>query len=450
MLVGSSGDTHGAGAPAGTVPAGTTVPAGATAPARAHLSTGRLLGLSGYWFGISALWGATGIFGQHQVEVVAGVDQRGLLLGVAALLGGLVAMVVQPLAGSLSDRTRGRWGRRAPWIVAGATLSTLIVAWVADASSAVVLVGGLLLLQGSANVAQGPYQGYIPDLVPETQVGTASGLMGLIRLMGVIGGTALVSIGARTGDYATPLVVAGVIQLLLAGVSVASVRGIDVPDQSEGHARTGISGGLRAAFGRDVLRERSFLAMTATRLLFLMGPAVFVGFSLYYVRDALGQSGGALQEWLTIGTITVGLGTLLGTLPGARLSDRLGRKMVIRIAAVLTAMGIILTALAPSPLLAIPGILLLGLGSGAYIAVDWALMTETIPTEQAGRYMGLANIANSIATPLAVLLGGLILDAVSRGGAADVAPRVATLVGVVFVAGALVTLRWVHPRRGTG
>lgn len=427
------------------------MPAGPADPPRARIGRGRLLGASAYWFGISAMWGAVGIFGQQQVEVLAGSDTRGLLLGVVALLGGVVAIVVQPLAGSLSDRTsrrRGRWGRRAPWIAAGATLSLLFVLGVANASSALVLVAGLLLLQCSANAAQGPYQAYVPDLVPESQVGSASGLVALVRLMGVIGGTALVALGARTGDYATPLIVAGVLQLALAGVAVSSVRGLDVPGEARG--RPPVRDAVRHVFGRDVLRERSFVAMTATRFLFLMGPAVFVGFSLYYVRDALGQSGAALQEWLTIGTVTVGLGTLLGTLPGARLSDRAGRKTVIRIAALITAVGIILTALAPSPPLAIPGILMLGLGSGAYIAVDWALMTETIPAEQAGRYMGLANIANSIATPLAVLLGGLLLDEVTRAGSADLAPRVATLLGGVFIAGALVTLRWVHPRRGTG
>jgi MFS family permease len=416
-----------------------------------------LLGLSAYWFGLSAMWGGVGIFGQHQVEVLAGPDLRGVLLGVTALLGGIVAIVVQPLAGALSDRTHGRWGRRAPWIVVGATASLLVVAGVANASAPLLLVGGLLLLQCGANVAQGPYQGYIPDLVPEAQVGTASGLTGLIRLSGVIAGTALVSLGARTGDYATPLIATGVIQLVLAVVTVAVVREPAVPSPTgdlvpagSGSHRPGVGDALRRTFGRDVLQERSFMAMTATRLLFLMGPAVFVGFSLYYVRDALGQSGSALQEWLTVGTITVGLGTLLGTLPGARLSDRLGRKVVIRIAAVLTALGIVLTALAPSPPLAVPGILLMGLGSGAYIAVDWALMTETIPPEQAGRYMGLANIANSLSTPMAVLLGGVLLDAVTRAGGSDLAPRVATLLGVVFIGGALVALQRVHPRRGTG
>lgn len=425
---------------------------GAAAPV-GRLGRGRLLALSVYWFGISAISGGTGIFGQHQVEVVASPDVRGLLLGVVALLGGLVAMVVQPLAGSLSDHTRGRWGRRNPWIIVGATSSLLMLVALASSSSMLTLLVGILLLQCSANIAQGPYQGYIPDLVPERQVGTASGISALIRLMGVIGGTALVAVGARTGDYATPLVAVGVIQLLLAVFTVASVRERDTSGggsvERQGMRRR-IGDALRRTFGTDMLRERSFLAMTATRLLFLMGPAVFVGFSLYYVRDSLGQTGGALQDWLTIGTITVGAGTLLGTLPGARLSDRLGRRVVIRLAALVTAVGIVLTALAPDPPLAIPGILALGLGSGAYIAVDWALMTETIPAEQAGRYMGLANIANSISTPIAVLIGGVLLDGITRAGSADLAPRAASLLGVVFIGGALVTLQRVRPRRGTG
>jgi Na+/melibiose symporter-like transporter len=434
-----------------TVP---TVSQPCAAPSPTPLPLTRLLGLNIYWFGISAIWGATGIFGQHQVEVVAGSDTRGVLLGIVALSGGVVAIVTQPLAGSLSDHSRGRWGRRRPWIIAGATLSLVFVVVLATSGSVPALMGSLLLLQWSANLAQGPYQGYIPDLVPGAQVGAASGLAAFIRLMGVIGGTALVSIGARTGDYAGPLVAAGAIQLALAAITVVVVREPHTPGEGGGRraplGRRAVRDAIGQAFGRDMLREGSFVAMTMTRLLFFMGPAVFVGFSLYYVRDALGQSGAALQDWLTVGTVTVGLGTLVGTLPGARLSDRLGRKAVIRGAGSLAALGLVLTALAPSPPLAIPGILLLGLGSGAYVAVDWALMTEVIPSAQAGRYMGLANIANSISTPLAVLLGGLVLDAVTRAGAQDLAPRVATLLGVLYIVAALVTLRGVRPGRSRG
>jgi len=96
---------------------------------------------------------------------------------------------------------------------------------------------------------------------------------------------------------------------------------------------------------------------------------------------------------------------------------------------------------------ALVGSLFLGAGSGAYLAVDWALMTEIIPLSSSGRYMGIANIANSIAGPMGLAVAGPIMDAYFRAGDAAMGPRVAVGLGVVALALASVILIGVHPRR---
>ncbi len=73
-------------------------------------------------------------------------------------------------------------------------------------------------------------------------------------------------------------------------------------------------------------------------------------------------------------------------------------------------------------------------------------MTSTIPRISSGRYMGLANIANSISGPVGLIIGGLVLDAVTRTAGLDAGPRAATLVGLVFLAAAVVLLIPVKPR----
>jgi MFS family permease len=186
--------------------------------------------------------------------------------------------------------------------------------------------------------------------------------------------------------------------------------------------------------------------MSLTRLLFLMGPAVFVNFSLYYIRDSLGQSGGDVTTWITIGTATLAVGTLLGTIPSAWVAERIGRKQVVWLSAAIAAVGILLVSWAPTPVEALPGLVLIGLGSGGYVAIDWALMTSTIPRIASGRYMGLANIANSISGPLAIIIAGRVLDDVTRTAGLAAGPRAAILVGLLFLAGAAVMLIPVKPR----
>jgi MFS family permease len=407
------------------------------------LPRSQLLAISIYWFGINALWGGYEIFGQHRVEEIVGVATRGEVLGYLEFAAALVAILVQPTVGTISDYASTRWGRRKPFILIGTALDVLMVLAIATSHTLLALALFLMLLQFSSNFAQGPFQGYVPDLVPERQVNVASALMGLMRMLGVICGAGIVATGATTGDFATPLIVIVLIEFGLAVATVLLVH--EGPRANPRHGRSWLSI-AREAWGTDLLQERGFLAMTVTRLLFLMGPAVFVNISLYYMRDSLGLTLVDLTTWLTIGPAAIGVGAVFGTLPSAWLADRIGRKQVVWLAGAIAAAGIVLVARAQSPTEALPGLVLIGLGSGAYLAVDWALMTSAIPRISSGRYMGLANSANSIAGPLALIIGGRVLDEVTRTVGLDAGPRAATLTGILFIAGAALMLIFVRSR----
>jgi len=93
------------------------------------------------------------------------------------------------------------------------------------------------------------------------------------------------------------------------------------------------------------------------------------------------------------------------------------------------------------------GIVLVGLGGGAFLAVDWALMTDIIPLASSGRFMGIANIANSIAGPLGLVVAGPVMDAFTRAGDMPMGPRVAVSLGIVALTMASIILIGVHPRR---
>ena len=421
-------------------------PAG-PAPSGAHdgplLPRSQLISISIYWFGINAIWGGYEIFGQHKVEQLVGTATRGATLGYVEIAAALVSVAVQPTIGTISDYFTSRWGRRKPFILIGGILDVIFIIGIATSQSVLALAAFLLLLSFSSNFAQGPFQGYVPDLVPERQVNTASAMLGAMRTLGVIGGAAIVSVGATTGDFAFPFIVIGFIELALALLTVALVKEGPVARQRNGKSWRTIA---TEAWGMDALRERGFVFMTLTRLFFLMGAAAFVNFGLYYVRDSLGLQGPEQTLWLALGPGAIAVGAVVGTVPSAWLAGRIGRKSVIWLAAATSAIGLVLIARATQPVEALPGLLLLGFGTGGYLAVDWALMTSTIPRLASGRYMGLANIANSISGPIAVVVGGRVLDEVTRTAGLDVASRVTILTGLIFLAVASVMLIPVKPR----
>jgi MFS family permease len=139
--------------------------------------------------------------------------------------------------------------------------------------------------------------------------------------------------------------------------------------------------------------------------------------------------------------------TALATIPAGRLSDRIGRKRVIYLACLIGAIGMTVVAIAPVPAVAVPGAVIVGVGSGAFLAVDWALMTDIIPKAESGRYMGLSNVATATNGVVVLLLGGLIIDAFFRADAGSLGPRVAMLTAVAWFAIGALLLRPVDERR---
>jgi Na+/melibiose symporter-like transporter len=112
-------------------------------------------------------------------------------LGFLGFVGLLVAMVVQPIVGVFSDRAKTKLGRRLPFIIGGAVLIAASLFLLAAAPALWILLMGVIFIQFSSNILQGPWQALIPDLVPESQRGTASSLKAVMDIIAVIVGGAV-------------------------------------------------------------------------------------------------------------------------------------------------------------------------------------------------------------------------------------------------------------------
>jgi MFS family permease len=191
--------------------------------------------------------------------------------------------------------------------------------------------------------------------------------------------------------------------------------------------------------------------LLASRFFVLMGGGFFMNLNVLFLKGAFGLEEAVDRgPWVFAGSVVGVAAAALGTIPGGRLSDRVGRKPVIYASAILGAIGIAVIGLAPVPEVAIAGVAILGLGSGAFLAVDWALMTDIIPKASAGRYMGISNIVEALNGAVASALGMFTLFFVGMLFGNVVGARTAMLLGVVvFAAGAafLVPVREPHRRR---
>jgi MFS family permease len=427
---------------------GPTVTEASDRPTR-PLPVPQLIRLSLYWLGLSSIFiGLTQILaGRIQFAGLGEPGPEGTTLFMIGVAGALIAALVQPTVGSISDYTVSRWGRRKPYIFVGSILDVVFLYGIASSNTLVAIAAFMVLLQVSANVAQGPFQGYVPDLVPERQVGLASALVGLFQVLGNVAGFAIGSIAVATGEFLLGTMALGVLEV---ATMVSVVWRVNEGRTARPRAGKSWLTIAREAWGTDILRERSFLWLVGSRWFVLSGANMLVAFAVFYLAQTFGvpQQETAAPNLALVGATV--LGNVLTVIPAGRLSDRIGRKPLIYAACLVGGCGMAVIALAPGLLVAVGGSFLFGAGMGMFLAVDWALMTDIIPKASSGRYMGISNVATATAGILSVMTGGPLLDAVNATLGYGQGPRVAFLVAVgYFALGALLLRPVVEPRRPT-
>jgi len=138
----------------------------------------------------------------------------------------------------------------------------------------------------------------------------------------------------------------------------------------------------------------------------LLGIYIVQAFAQYFIRDVLRVPNPAEVTGNLFAAIGLALTALV--FPAGILSDRFGRKPLNLFAGGLAALGLLLIAFARSvtTLLLFGGIV--GMATGIFVSVNWALATDLIPADEAAKYLGLTNIATAGSGAIARLAGPLI------------------------------------------
>ncbi|HVH65289.1 MAG TPA: MFS transporter [Candidatus Acidoferrum sp.] len=419
--------------------------------------------LSLYWVAIGYLWNSlTALILPDMIIQFVGREHEGVAASFLKSIGTLMAIVWQPIVGAVSDRTVTRWGRRRPFIAAGTTGDVLFLIGIALAGNYWWIVVFYFLLQFASNSAQAPYQGLLPDVVPEPQRGEASGYYGVANLVGIAAGT--VGAGQLLAHLGRSTAIASIAIVLILTMlaTVLAVPDRAVPSQDQFHDVKEL---LAKTFGAP-LRHRTFLWLMASRLLILMGFGGLQNFAFFYFDNVFfhnDQRATAIAASTLLG-LAIGVAALV-TWPASRISDRTGRRPLILIAGLLGAAGTLVLVFSHyawipgaivdplANLLHVPPLaaqatlagVVIGLGLGMFFSVDWAFIQDIIPAHEGGLYMGFSNIATAGAGIIAVFFGGPLLDAFNAGprvlGLPGGFPVVFALFVVWFVIGSLSILK---------
>jgi MFS family permease len=438
-----------------------------------------------YWLGLNVASGTiTPVLLPFLVALFAPAEQKNTSLANIRVISLAVAMMVQPMAGLLSDRSTSPWGRRRPFIFVGAVFNVLFLLIVGASplllnsaldgffqpafgvtAAYAVLLTGIVLLQVSSNTAHGALQGLIPDLIPENQRGRSSGVKSVFELLpvflvlfigplvdagkiwlvvGILMASFLIAMSVTVifvheeplkekpagpiGGQMLRLVALTAIFVLVTQGAVWLVRsagafltrfGATVSQQILWVGLAGLLGmagaiflgvylGARVGIGEGARQNSSFIWWVVNRLLFLAAVGSIQGFAQYYLADVLHIPRAATMTTVLLGVVALFL--IPSALGGGYLADRIGRKRLVGLSGLVAALGTLILLFANGMPLVIVSGCIIGLGTGTFMATNWALGTDLAPSKEAGRYLGISNLAGAGAGIVGAGIGGPMAD----------------------------------------
>ena len=331
-------------------------------------------------------------------------------LGVVSGVSALFALVFNPIGGALSDRTRSRFGRRAPWLVTGSVAMIVMLALLGQAGTVLLIAVAWCLAQAVANLYQAPLTAVIPDRVSRQRRGAASAVAGVSSVLGGVAGVGLASQFTRHLSWG----------YLMLGVLLAATAAYFVVSTADPSAaaiprppRDARSPAARLASFLSALRHRDFALVFVSRAAAILGYYLVISYELYILTDYIALPG-HLQpaQGVTILAAISAVGALLAAAIAGPVSDRLDRrKPFVFISSAVAGAGCVLPVLSPTFRTIEIFAAFAGVAFGCYLSVDAALVTLVLPrSEDAARDLGVLNIANAGPQVLAPLLAALIIS----------------------------------------
>lgn len=367
-------------------------------------SLGWTLSLSAYWFSTSFKWFIILIVPllSDKVKQLVPGGEESAYWGLIVTIGGIEACIGPAIVGFISDRTKGKFGKRHPYLIAGmlGTLASLYLLSTADTIAEIVI--GYLLLQISDDIGTAPYAALVPELVAKEHRGYASGVMGFLQQIAQVAAIIVAVLFIKTPN--SIWIATAAVNVIGALLVVGFVRERRPQIESEPKPI------------KDILKTwiepwkiPDFRWVWFTRFLNAAGLYPIVLFSSYYFESGLKMSNEDATKFKVIVAFLLSLGAAIASVFAGRLADRFGRKKVVYASGWIMFCSLVPFSLLPYQSAVLVLVVLFSVGYGAYVSADWALASDIMPNdEDFARDMGMWAMSVPLGQATAGLLGPLV------------------------------------------
>jgi len=376
--------------------------------------------LSSWWCANAiCLAACTSVLWPAQISaVVNDPNKEDLYNGFIPSLGAFVSMIITPIAGSLSDHSTNKYGRRMVYIVSGSIIAIAFMLAMgafhrgSPFNSIYVLMVMMMGFQFGLNWAGGPYAGLMPDLVPMKKFGLASGFLGLAIAIGQLIGALGTGFLAKDTDYFPAYIFTVAVFIFFSLFTVFGIKEIPRPPPKTPFSLRK----LVSEFYLEPEKYKDFYWIILTRFFDDMGVYAILPFFQYFYKDIFHKEDPAAWSSYTVAIIVVV--SIPATITAGYLSDKYGKKPIVYLSTLIQAIGclcLILVAIYPSLVAALVLAGVIGSGYGAYQAVDWALALSVLPEgANVAKDMGVWHLAFILPQVISPVISGAILQTVKE------------------------------------
>lgn len=397
------------------------------------------------FLGIQFGWGLQMANMSAIYEYLGASPDRIPILWLAAPLTGLI---VQPIIGHMSDHTWGRLGRRRPYFLTGAILSSIALVLMPNSSALWMAAGLLWILDASINVSMEPFRAFVADMLPEEQRTHGFAMQSLFIGLGAVVASALPFLLTRFAGVAnTGAGVPATVKLsfyLGSAVFLACVLWTIVttkeypPDNMDAFRKQRESSAGIAASARDILGAIAAMPATMRQLAWVqvctwMGLfCMWLYFPVAVARNVFGASDTASSaytrgiEWGGICFAAYSAVCFAFSFFLPKLATRAGRRATHSICLACGGLGLLSVGFIHNQYLLLLPMTGIGIAWASILAMPYAMLAGSLSPEKTGIYMGIFNffiVLPEIAASLgfgwvmANLLDNNRLAAVIAGGA---------------------------------
>lgn len=377
------------------------------------LSLVQIINMSVGFFGIQFGWDLQRAnMGRIYENLGANPDEVPLLFLAAPLTG----LLVQPIIGYMSDRTwHPKWGRRRPYFMIGAILSSIALIFMPNSSELWMAAGLLWILDVFGNVAMEPFRAFVTDKLPDSQVNRGFIMQSLMIGLGGSIASALPWLMKNVFDFKNTAAQGGIPEnvkwsfyigsfFFISSVLYTVFTSKEYPpsdqnlENKKNEPKSGFTDGIKEIF--SALRNMPKRMRIVSLVQFFTWPGLFLMWFYYTTAVAVNVFGGkdasdpVYAEGADFGSLTLSfysVVTFLFALVLPSIADKLGRKLTHTLCLLCGAVGLISVSWVSNKYMLYVSMTGIGIAWASILSMPYAMLSGSLPKNKVGIYMGIFN-----------------------------------------------------------